>query len=134
MKNSIAGRFIARRRHGAAFLLLVVMLLLVIASATQWLATGAVAMRKSELDRLRTISMIAAIEQAKAVIDGWDTTLRLPVNKQQDERIEISATQRPATITAVWLRRNTEIARLSRPFTPRWVASPEAEVEQESDE
>lgn len=106
----------ASARRGAAFLLLVVMVLLVTMSATQWLLTRSLANRKGEINRLRARSMVAAMNQAQALGSDRQATLRLPVDDASDQRIEVVASSDGATLTAIWLRGNSELARVVRPL------------------
>ena len=105
----------ASTRQGGAFLLLVMMLLIVIVSATQWLVSGSVANRQGENNRLRARSMIAAMDQAQALASDWQVPLRLPIDESLDERIEVVASDDRSSLTAIWLRGEMEIARLTRP-------------------
>lgn len=105
----------ASTRQGGAFLLLVMMLLIVIVSATQWLVSGSVANRQGENNRLRARSMIAAMDQAQALASDWQVPLRLPIDESRDERIEVVASDDRSSLTAIWLRGELEITRLTRP-------------------
>ena len=106
----------AAARRGAGFLLLVMMILLVIVSATQWLVTASLANQKGENDRLRARSMLAAMNQAQALQSDWATPLRLPIANNKQERIEVQANADRTSLTAIWLRSETEISRLTRPI------------------
>ena len=109
-------RYAAKRRRGAAFLLLVMMVLLVILAATQWLATATIANQQHENAGLHARSLGAALRQAQTLSLDWDQPLLLPIADNQKERIEIRADANMTTLTAIWMRGETEIARMSRPF------------------
>ncbi len=116
IKFSRPAKSAAAARRGAGFLMLVMMILLVIISATQWLVTASLANQQGESDRLRARSMLAAMNQAQALQSDWTTPLRLPIAKNNQERIEVKANADRTLLTAIWLRGDTEVSRLTRPI------------------
>ena len=116
IKYSRPAKSAAAARRGAGFLMLVMMILLVIISATQWLVTASLANQQGESDRLRARSMLAAMNQAQALQSDWTTPLRLPIAKNNEERIEVKANADRTLLTAIWLRSDTEVSRLTRPI------------------
>ena len=106
-----------QQRRGAAFLLLVFMLLLVIVAATKSLVTGTISQRRAELNQHRARMMIAAIDQSRALRTETQNSLRFPINDSRDERIEVIANDDRSQLIARWMRDQTQIAQLTRPYT-----------------
>ncbi|GAA5506045.1 hypothetical protein [Novipirellula caenicola] len=97
-------------RRGAAFLLLVVVVLMVVVEATRTMLVGEFSLRKSETERTRVRTMIAAIDAVGALGEG---SVDLPVNEANQERIVVSLGE-DQQITARWMRGDHVVDQLTR--------------------
>ena len=97
-------------RRGAAFLLLVVVVLLVVVEATRTMVVSEFSLRKSEVQRTRVLTMIAAID---AVGTLNEETIELPLNEANQERIVVTS-DGDQRVTARWMRGDHVVDQITR--------------------
>ncbi|EMI16313.1 secreted protein [Rhodopirellula maiorica SM1] len=99
-----------RHRRGAAFLLLVVVVLMVVVEATRTMVVGEFSLRKTEMERARVRTMIAAID---AVATLNEETIELPIDSANQERIVVTMGE-DQRVLARWMRGESVVDQITR--------------------
>ena len=98
------------RRRGAAFLLLVVVILMVVVEATRTMVVSEFSLRKSEVERARVRTMLAAID----AVSGFDgETIEFPLDDTNQERIVVASGE-DQQVTARWMRGDRVVDQITR--------------------
>ncbi|GAA4448609.1 hypothetical protein [Novipirellula rosea] len=97
-------------RRGAAFLLLVVVVLMVVVEATRTMLVGEFSLRKSEVQRTRVRTMIAAIDAVSVL---QKETIELPLDEANQERIVVTS-DGDQRVIARWMRGDHVVDQITR--------------------
>jgi hypothetical protein len=81
-------------------LTLVVLVLLVMVAATKVMVTGEFSSRRNERARLRTETLLAALDQVRRAGVGAGESIRLPIDSSADQWVIVSVDQ--DSISAQW--------------------------------
>ena len=114
IRNSGGRSRVRSTRRGAAFLVLVVLVLLVLVDATRTLVQGEVASRRNDRDQARVRSMRTAIDVMYRANQEAVENLRLPLDDQSSEFIEVTSSTESSSITARWFRGDQVIDQMTQ--------------------